>query len=257
MDEIRLLYDKYQVREFVIWDDTFTMDIDRAKKICDMITEAGLDITIQLRGGVRVEQMDEELMAKLKKAGVETMCVGIESAVWRVQKMIKKNLKIEKVDDLLTLASKYGITTIGLMMLGFPGEKVIEIKQSYRWAASSELDYTFYSIVTPYPGTELHDIAVREGYFSQDGNFTSMNVMIPHMETPDIKSSRLKWLQVIAYLTFYIRPRRLLRIISSGYILKTFAGALIDYVSIAFSWYGRKFLKKSGQSDRNIQPAVP
>jgi anaerobic magnesium-protoporphyrin IX monomethyl ester cyclase len=56
--EISLLHEKYQVTEFVIWDDTFTMDVQRAKDICDWITNSGLKITLQLRGGVRVEQMD-------------------------------------------------------------------------------------------------------------------------------------------------------------------------------------------------------
>jgi anaerobic magnesium-protoporphyrin IX monomethyl ester cyclase len=208
--------------------------------ICDLIIQSGIKITLQLRGGVRAEQMDEELMAKLKDAGAETMCVGIESAVWRIQKLIKKNLKIKKVEELLGLARKYRITTIGLMMLGFPGESVEEIKESIRWARHSQLDYTFFSIVTPFPSTELYDMAVREGYFSKSGDLKDMHVMIPHMETPEVKASRLKWLQLQGYLRFYLKPRRLLRLFSSAYIFKTFVGSLRDYIKIAASYYGRK-----------------
>ena len=227
--------------EFVIWDDTFTMDIQRAKDICDLIIQSGIKIAIQLRGGVRVEQMDEELMAKLKQAGVETMCVGIESAVWRVQKMIKKNLKIEKVEVLLDLARKYRITTIGLMMMGFPGESIDEIKESIRWASKSQLEYTFFSIVTPYPGTELYDIAIRKGYYSKDGDFKNMNVMIPHMETSEVQSGRLKWLQIQAYIEFYFRPRRLRKLLSSAYTIKAFVSSLLDYITVAVTYYGRRF----------------
>jgi anaerobic magnesium-protoporphyrin IX monomethyl ester cyclase len=241
MNEILLLHQKHGVTEFVIWDDTFTMDIQRAKDICDLIIQSGIKIAIQLRGGVRVEQMDEELMAKLRQAGVETMCVGIESAVWRVQKMIKKNLKIEKVDVLLDLARKYKITTIGLMMMGFPGESITEIKESIRWAAKSQLDYTFFSIVTPYPGTELYDIAIQKGYYSKDGDFKNMHVMIPHMETSEVKPGRLKWLQIQAYMEFYFRPRRLRKLLSSGYTMKAFFSSLLDYMTVAISYYGRKF----------------
>jgi len=257
VNEMRLLHDRYQVAEFVIWDDTFTMDVERAKQICDLIVDSGLDIKMQLRGGVRVEAMDDELMAKLKKAGVETMCVGIESAVWRIQKMIKKNLKIEKVDALLDLAAKYRITAIGLMMLGFPGETVRDIKESYRWAAASKLDYTFFSIVTPFPGTELYDLAIRERYFTKDESLSSMNVMIPHMETPEVKSSLLKWLQLRAYIRFYLKPRRLRKLLSSTYILKTFVGSLFDYVSVALAYYRRRFSSKPRQHDSRVRPALP
>jgi radical SAM superfamily enzyme YgiQ (UPF0313 family) len=241
MNEILLLHDKYRVSEFVIWDDTFTMDVQRAKDICDLIIRSGIKISIQLRGGVRVEQMDEELMAKLKKAGVETMCVGIESAVWRIQTMIRKNLRIRKVEELLNLAAKYNITTIGLMMLGFPGEKVHEIRESIRWAYRSRLDYTFFSIVTPYPGTELYDLALREGYYKREGDFRNMNVMVPHLETTEVKPGVVKWLQIQAYLMFYLRPRRLRKLLSSAYTLKAFAGGLLNYMSVAISYYGRRF----------------
>jgi anaerobic magnesium-protoporphyrin IX monomethyl ester cyclase len=240
MDEILLLYNKYQVREFVIWDDTFTMDVQRTKAICDLILGAGIKIHLQLRGGVRVERMDEELMAKLKLAGAETMCVGVESAVDRIQKLIQKNLSIRKVDEFLDLAEKYEITTIGLMMLGFPGEKLEEVKESIRWACASKLNYTFFSMVTPYPATVLYDMAVREGYYVQDDNFESMNVMIPHMEMPELPSKRLKWLQIQGYLRFYCRPRRLRYLLSSTCTTKEFIGSVANYVAVAASYLRNK-----------------
>jgi anaerobic magnesium-protoporphyrin IX monomethyl ester cyclase len=240
MDEILLLHREHGVTEFVIWDDTFTMDIQRAKDICDLIIASGIKIVLQLRGGVRPEQMDEELMAKLKEAGAETMCVGIESAVWRIQKLIKKNLKIKKVEELLALAKKYGITSIGLMMMGFPGESIDEIKENTRWARQSQLDYTFFSIVTPFPNTELYELATRKGLFSKSRELKDMHVMIPHMETSEVKSGHLKWLQIQGYLKFYLKSRRLLKLISSAYIFKSFAGSLRDYIKVAASYYGRR-----------------
>ena len=224
------------LHEIIIVDGRST---DRTVKVAKQINP-DIKIVLQLRGGVRPEQMDEELMAKLKEAGAETMCVGIESAVWRIQKLIKKNLKIKKVEELLALAKKYRITTIGLMMMGFPGERIDEIKENTRWARSSQLDYTFFSIVTPFPSTELYDIATRKGYFAKHDDLENMNVMIPHMETSEVKSGRLKWLQIMGYLGFYLKPRRLVKLMSSAYIFKTFAGSLKDYVKIAASYYGRK-----------------
>ncbi len=240
VDEILLLHNKFGIKEFVIWDDTFTLDLQRAKAICDLIIRSEANVVLQLRNGVRPESMDEELMAKLKKAGTETMCVGIETAVWRVQKLIKKNLRIKSVEALLDLAAKYKITTIGFMMLGFPGETIQEIKESIRWASNSKLDYTFFSIATPYPGTELHDIAVREGYLKENCDYSSMHVMNPHMEMPQVKPTELKWQQFQAYLSFYIKPRRIGKLFSSAHILKAFARSLRAYLTIAISYYRKK-----------------
>lgn len=240
MDEILLLHDKFGIDEFVVWDDTFTTDLQRAKAICDLIIHSGLKIALQLRHGIRSENMDEDLMAKLRKAGTETMGVGIETAVWRVQKLIKKNLKIEKVGALLDLAVKYRITTIGFMMMGFPGETIEEIKESIRWACRSKLNYAFFSIATPYPGTELYDIAIREGYLRQNDDFNSMHVMIPHLNMPQVKPGTLKWLQFRAYLAFYVKPRRLFKVFSSAHLFKAFVRSLRSYVSVAVSYYSKR-----------------
>jgi radical SAM superfamily enzyme YgiQ (UPF0313 family) len=248
LNDILLLHNKYQVREFVIWDDTFTMDIVRTKAICDLILGTGLKIHLQLRGGVRVERMDEELMSKLKMAGAETMCVGVESAVDRIQKLIKKNLSIRKVDEFLDLAEKYRITTIGLMMLGFPGETVAEVQESIRWACASKLHYTFFSLVTPYPGTALYDLAVREGYYPENENYAEMNVMVPHMETPEIPSRKLKWLQIRGYFRFYLRPRRLRYLLSSSFTAWDFMRSLANYTAIAAGYFRKSRTQALGRT---------
>jgi radical SAM superfamily enzyme YgiQ (UPF0313 family) len=125
-------------------------------------------------------------------------------------------------------------------MLGFPGERIDEMKESITWASNSQLDYTFFSIVTPYPGTELYDIAVGEGYYVKDGDFKNMNVMIPHMETPDAKPSLVKWLQFQAYLRFYLKPRRLRKLLSSAYTVKAFVGGILNYMTVAVFYYGKR-----------------
>lgn len=176
-------------------------------------------------------------MSKLKMAGAETMAVGVESAVDRIQKLIKKNLSIRKVDDFLDLAEKYRMTTIGLMMLGFPGETMAEAKESIRWACASKLHYTFFSLVTPYPGTALYDFAVREGYYAGNENYAQMNVMVPHMETPEIPSRKLKWLQIQGYLRFYLRPRRLRYLFSSSFGARDFIRDLANYTATAAGYF--------------------
>jgi hypothetical protein len=39
-------------------------------------------------------------------------------------------------------------------------------------------------------------------------DYQRMNVMIPHMEIPGLSSDAIKWLQIQAYLKFYLKPRR-------------------------------------------------
>ena len=78
--EIELLYHDFAIREFMIEDDIFNFDMDRAKKICDLIIESDMEIALQFGNGVRLERLDEELIQKLAAAGTHHMCIAIESA---------------------------------------------------------------------------------------------------------------------------------------------------------------------------------
>jgi radical SAM superfamily enzyme YgiQ (UPF0313 family) len=210
LEEIKILYHNYGVRELIIEDDNFTMDLERAKKICDMIVAEGLDVAIQFPNGVRADRMDEELMAKLKKAGAHSMSIGIESGVKRVQGIIKKGLDLDKVRRTVELASKYGIRTNGFFMLGFPGETKEEIRATIAFARGLKLDTADFSIATPYPYTELMEMSIARGYL-KGRDFSVFDVKTPNLETEDFSSDDLKKLQKQAYLSFYGAPLRLIK----------------------------------------------
>ncbi len=118
--EMRLLYDRYRIQEFMIEDDIFNFDMDRAKRICDLIVEQGLQIALQFGNGVRLERMDEELVRKLAAAGTHHVSIAIESASPRVQSLSRKNLKLHMVNDVVRWTRKYRINTLGFFMIGFP-----------------------------------------------------------------------------------------------------------------------------------------
>ena len=120
LSEIELLYNDFAIREFMIEDDIFNFDMNRAKKICDLIIESDMELALQFGNGVRLERLDEELIQKLAAAGTHHMCIAIESASPRIQRLMRKNLKLNQVNDVVRWSRKYGIETLGFFMIGFP-----------------------------------------------------------------------------------------------------------------------------------------
>lgn len=212
LDEIRLLYNKYGIREFIIEDDNFTMNLNRAKKICDLLIEEKLDISVQFPNGIRADRMDEELMSKLKQAGAHSMSIGVESGTLRIQDFIRKGLDLNKVRETISLAKKYKIKTNGFFMMGFPGETTNEMLETINFARSLELDTADFSIATPYPYTELMEISIKKGYL-KTMDFDKFDVKTPNLETEDFNSDDLKRLQRRAYISFYFTPKRLIKIL--------------------------------------------
>jgi anaerobic magnesium-protoporphyrin IX monomethyl ester cyclase len=165
--EIRHLYDQYGITDFQVIDDIFNLDRRRAKLICDLIIDSRMKITLSFPNGVRGDLMDEELIDKLARAGTRFISYAIETASPRLQRLIRKNLKLDAVFRAIERTTRAGIITRGFFMLGFPSETEEEVESTIRFAQQSDLcGATFFTVVY-FPGTELFRLAQELGYFRQ------------------------------------------------------------------------------------------
>jgi anaerobic magnesium-protoporphyrin IX monomethyl ester cyclase len=211
--EIRHLYDRYGIREFMVEDDIFNMDIDRAKRICDLVIASGFKLGFQFGNGVRLERFDEELMRKLAQAGAHHMAIAIESANRRVQRIIKKNLKLDRLNEVLLWARKYHIETFGFFMLGFPGETLVEMNETIRFACVSLFDEALFSIATPYAGTELNTMVRAAGAFESGGDEHDRWEGVLKVKTGEWDQKKLKGMQRKAYFMFFATRFRFLKLL--------------------------------------------
>jgi anaerobic magnesium-protoporphyrin IX monomethyl ester cyclase len=212
-EEIRFLHDTYGIREFMIEDDIFNMDLGRAKQICDLVIASGLRLGFQFGNGVRLERFDEELVRKLAEAGTHHMAIAVESANDRIQKLIKKHLKLDRFNEVLSWSRKYGIETLGFFMLGFPGETVEEIHQTIRFACKSHFDEALFSIATPYAGTELNDLVRATGSYEGGNDVHDEWEGIVKVKSEEWDHDKLRSLQRKAYFLFFLTRFRFVRIL--------------------------------------------
>jgi radical SAM superfamily enzyme YgiQ (UPF0313 family) len=212
-EEIKFLYDTYGIREFMVEDDVFNMDIERAKHICDLVVASGLELGFQFGNGVRLERFDEELMRKLALAGTHHMAIAIESASGRIQKLIRKNLKVSRLDEVLGWARRYGIETLGFFMLGFPGETVAEINQTIKYAGNSRFDEALFSIATPYAGTELNELVRATGSYEGGHDLHDEWEGVVRIKSEEWDHRKLKRLQRKAYFMFFLTRFRFVSIL--------------------------------------------
>ncbi len=212
LSEMEMLYTRYQIQEFMIEDDIFNFDMDRAKRICDLIVESGMQVALQFGNGIRLERIDEELVRKLAQAGTHHIAIAIESASPRIQKRSKKYLKLHMVNDVVGWMRKYGINTLGFFMIGFPTETVEEINMTIRFACRTDLDEALFSIVIPYAGTELSREIMRDGLYDANREMDHLHE-VAKIKTEDFDFDTLKRLQRKAYLHFFLTRFRFLRML--------------------------------------------
>src|SRR5439155_8629792 len=99
LDQMEDLVKNHGVEEFMMVDDIFNFDLERAKEICRGIVQRGLKVHLQFPNGVRGDRFDEELVALMKQAGTHFMAIAIETTSKEYQRLIRKNLKVDKAEQ--------------------------------------------------------------------------------------------------------------------------------------------------------------
>lgn len=156
IEEIKLLKEKFGAKFIRIVDDIFTLRKKRVLRICNQIEELGLD-TIRFSGGARVETLDEEIVAGLKRANFETITLGIESASPKVLELMDKRMSLKKATNAIKLLNDAGIRSHAFFMIGYPKENLGDVQKSKDFIANVRPREVEVNMVTPYPGTKLWD----------------------------------------------------------------------------------------------------
>jgi radical SAM superfamily enzyme YgiQ (UPF0313 family) len=159
MQEIRILHDKYGVRSFQIIDDIFNLDRERAMQFYDLVVREGLDLTFSFPNGLRGDRVDPEMIDAMWAAGVRYISYAVETGSPRIQKLIRKNLKLEHIQETIALSTAKGIVTRGFFMIGFPKETEEEAFMTVEFAKSSDLVQAMFFTVVYFPGTPLFKLA--------------------------------------------------------------------------------------------------
>lgn len=231
--EIRWAHEKFGMKSLTFWDDNFTLNLERAKKICDLLIAEDLGITFGL-AGVRADRLDEELLQKLKKAGCVNMFIGIEDGDEETFKYVGKGETLESIKKAVALIKKYGIDLSCYMVTGLINSSYASFLRSLAFVESLGIS-AHWNIAFPIPHTPLYDWAVAHGRFltTVDDGFkycmTSKNPPVV-FDTPEYpKEERLK-----AFFVGNLRCRSYEMLLSSrrGGLLRQ----ALDVLGIAFKY---------------------
>jgi anaerobic magnesium-protoporphyrin IX monomethyl ester cyclase len=212
LDEARQLVDKYRVRHLEIVDDIFNCNLERSKKILDLLHAEGLSIDISFPNGLRCDRLDREFLEKLSRFPFALICVSIETASPRIQKLIKKNLNLSRVSEVINWCSDLRIYSRGYFMLGFPTETREELKATIDFAVKSRLHTAYFFVVVPFRGTKLYEMAFdvikQRGYDYSDHDYIRSPMNVSEIPDKDLFGAQ-RW----AYLRMFTRPSRIFRIL--------------------------------------------
>jgi anaerobic magnesium-protoporphyrin IX monomethyl ester cyclase len=201
------------IHEFLVYDDTFTIDRQRVLDICDEIIRRKLDIGWDIRA--RVDTVTKDMLKRLREANCERIHYGVEAGTDRILKVLRKGITLEQARGAFKMTKEVGISTLAYFMIGSPTETRGEILQTIEFAQKLDPDFVHITILTPFPATAIYRKGLEEGVF--EGDFWREFAMNP---TPgfepeyweeNLPREELLELVAYAYKSFYARPKYVIK----------------------------------------------
>jgi hopanoid biosynthesis associated radical SAM protein HpnJ len=198
-----------EVKEFFFDDDTFNIQKARTIELCAKLKPLGLTWSCTSR-----VTTDFETLKAMKEAGCRLLIVGYESGDQQILKNIKKGATIERARQFTKDCHKLGLVIHGDFIMGLPGETHETINNSIAFAKELDVETIQVSVAHAYPGTELYDYAVKNGFMVGDnkmvdeGGHQLAQIQYPGLPADDIMEAVHRF-----YDEYYFRPKAVYRIL--------------------------------------------
>ena len=197
------------VREFFFDDDTFNIQKARTIQLCAQLRPLGLTWSCTSR-----VTTDYETLKAMKDAGCRLLIVGYESGDPQILKNIKKGATVERARQFTKDCHKLGLVIHGDFILGLPGETRATIRNTINFAKELDVETIQVSVAHAYPGTELYDYAVKNGFMVAENKMVDESGhQLAHIEYPGLPAAEILEQVHRFYDEFYFRPKAVFRIL--------------------------------------------
>ncbi|MDP8261798.1 MAG: radical SAM protein [Candidatus Ancaeobacter aquaticus] len=184
IDELNTLYHKYNQRHIQFLDDNFLVNKERVYVLLEYIRKSSLDKKMVFNFQSRGDNTDYKLMEELYRTGFKNVFFGLETASEEIMKTIKKGETVAQCIDAVNMAKKIGFHVSATFIYGLPGDTHKDRMDCVRLCKDLKLDLVRFNNATPYPGTELYDIAKNTKRLYVQGMYENFNSVSTFIENP-------------------------------------------------------------------------
>jgi len=198
-----------EVKEFFFDDDTFNIQKARTIELCAKLKPLGLTWSCTSR-----VTTDYETLQAMKEAGCRLLIVGYESGDPQILKNIKKGATVERARQFTKDCHKLGLVIHGDFILGLPGETRQTIRNTINFAKELDVETIQVSVAHAYPGTELYDQVVKNGFLAAESKMVDEGGhQLVHIEYPELPAAEIMEQVHRFYDEYYFRPKAAFRIL--------------------------------------------
>ena len=215
VDEYEFLHEEYGIKMVGFVDPIFPLNKRILFQFCEELMRRGLHKKVVWLSETRVDRIDRESLRIMRASGCRRLLFGIESGVDLLLENVNKTFTTETTRRAVRMCREEGIDSVGLFMIGLPGETPEMTRQTIDFAKSLDLDFAKFAITVPFPGSQMFEDLRREGRLDRDDweNWTTFQpdpakmIFVPR----EVSNEYLLRMQKQGLREFYLRPKMVYR----------------------------------------------
>ncbi len=171
IEEMLYMRERFKTKVFYFREDGFTIHRKRLLEFCQKVKNLDMPWLCESR----TDALDAEILKKMKEANCVGIWFGIESCSQTTLNLIKKELDLERSQEIIALCKDIGINTGGSFMIGFPHETKEDMFWTGKKSKQLGLNYVFYNRMWAIPKSEMYSLIKEEGL----AEYEYANIVIP------------------------------------------------------------------------------
>jgi amino acid adenylation domain-containing protein len=204
------------VRRFTIIDDIFNLDVKNSSEFFKLIIKNRLKLQLFFSAGLRGDILTRDYMDLMIEAGTVSLAPALETASPRLQRLIKKNLNIEKLrNNIDYICEIYPEVILELFIMhGFPTETEEEARLTMDFVKGIKwLHFPYINILRIYTNTQMEALAIQQG-ISREAIVRSEDLAWHELpETIPFKRSFTAQYQTDFLYGYFLLKERLLKVL--------------------------------------------
>jgi radical SAM superfamily enzyme YgiQ (UPF0313 family) len=159
--ELEFLAREYNIRNIKIIDELFVLDERHYMGIVDMLLERNMGLNIWAYA--RIDTIKIQNLSRMKKAGINWLALGIESASCDIRDGVEKKMKIKDIKSIVNAIQDAGIRVMGNYIFGLPDDNFETMQETLDMAVMLQCEFANFYCAMAYPGSKLYETAVKKG----------------------------------------------------------------------------------------------
>lgn len=196
------------IKNIKIADELFVLNANHFMKLCQLIIDRGYDFNIWCYS--RVDTVKEKFLETLKKAGVNWLALGIESANTKVRKDVTKG-RFEDVDirDVVKKIRDHDINVIANYIFGLPEDTKESMQMTLDLAMEMNTEEANFYSAMAYPGSPLYGQAKERGWKLPDDytGYSQHSYLTQPLPTKHLTADQVLAFRDEAWTAYHTNPK--------------------------------------------------